>query len=280
MEETRFRTAFAKQDIVPIGPRRLQARPALASHMTLKGFNDTGTFLNEPDSDPSLPNVRAWAKLAFDPKYFRQASSESWVTSVTDMDKTLERGRTGAEKWCNETTKSERRVILSKIADAIARHRGDIINAMIFEGCKTVAEADPEISEAIDFANYYGLMSEKLPENFESLGVVTVVAPWNFPSAIGAGGAFASLAAGNAVILKPSPNTPRCLELIAECAWEAGVPRDVLQFVQCPENEVGQRLVTGSDAVILTGSTETAQLFRSWKNDIRLFAEVSAPIHH
>jgi RHH-type proline utilization regulon transcriptional repressor/proline dehydrogenase/delta 1-pyrroline-5-carboxylate dehydrogenase len=105
--------------------------------------------------------------------------------------------------------------------------------------------------------------------------VVAVIPPWNFPVAIPAGGVLAALAAGNAVILKPAPQTPRCAELVAEACWAAGIPRDVLQFIRTPDDEVGQRLVTSADGVILTGSLDTARLFLSWKPDLVLFAETS-----
>lgn len=276
MEERRFRDAFEKKDTVSVGPRRVQQRPAVASHMTLTAMKEGHReFVNEPDSDPVLPNVREWALQVLDPSKFKPVSDDSWVNGIDEMSHVIKRARQAAERWSNETTPSERRAILAAVADEIARRRGDFINAMVYEGSKTFVEADLEISEAIDFPNYYGMLAEELPHNFEKFGVVTVAAPWNFPSAIGGGGAFSSLAAGNAVILKPSPNTPRCLELIAECAWKAGVPRDVMQFVQCPEDEVGKHLITESDAVILTGATDTAELFRSWKSDMRLFAETS-----
>lgn len=277
-EEMRFRAGHAKQNIVSTGPRRSQERPAPASHLTLRGLSGTGVFVNEPDSDPTLPNVRAWALDTLDENRFIPASEDSWARTVPEMEAVMERARQASDRWSKGTNRADRRIILEKVADVIARRRGDFMNAMVVEGSKTIAEADPEISEAVDFANYYALMAEELPSNFESFGVVTVAAPWNFPSAIGAGGAFAALAAGNSVIMKPSPNTPRCLELIAECAWEAGIPRDVLQFVQAPENDVGRHLITNSDAVILTGSTETADLFKSWNSGLRLFAEVS--FHH
>lgn len=272
-EETRFRSAYAKKDFVSTEPRRKQQRPAKASHMTLSGLAGTGVFVNEPDSDPVIPHVRQWALDVINSP-FQPVSEDSWVKSVQDMDEVLERARSGAGRW-RGTDKSDRQQILARIGDIIARRRGDFLNSIVHEGRKTFHEGDIEMSEAVDFANYYSMLAGKLPESFESFGVVTVAAPWNFPSAIGMGGALASLAAGNAVIVKPSPNTPRCLEIGVECAWEAGVPQDVLQFIQCPENEVGKHLITNSDAVILTGSTESAKLFRSWKSDMRLFAEVS-----
>ena len=97
--------------------------------------------------------------------------------------------------------------------------------------------------------------------------MVVVASPWNFPYAIPAGGVLAALVAGNAVILKPAPETAPTAWLLAEQCWRAGVPRDVLQFVACPDDEVGRRLVTHPDvdAVVLTGAYDTARLFLDWK---------------
>ncbi|NNE95377.1 MAG: aldehyde dehydrogenase family protein, partial [Acidimicrobiales bacterium] len=160
-----------------------------------------------------------------------------------------------------------------------ALRRGDLISAMIHEANKTFAEADVEVSEAVDFARWYGDRATELDDHpnlrFEPLGVVAVVPPWNFPVAIPAGGVLASLAAGNTVILKPAPETPRCAEIVAEACWAAGVPTDVVAYLRTPDSDVGRRLVVKADAVVLTGSTDTADLFRSWKPDLRLFAETS-----
>ena len=107
--------------------------------------------------------------------------------------------------------------------------------------------------------------------------MVVVASPWNFPYAIPAGGVLAALAAGNAVILKPAPEVRAVGRLLVEQLWQAGVPRDVLQFVACPDDEVGRRLVTHPDVgtVVLTGAYETAQLFLEWKPTMRLLAETS-----
>lgn len=275
LELTRFRTAVAKMNMVSTGPRRKQLRPAAASEMTTKGLTGSSTFLNEPDTDPALPPNRAWALEVLNPEYYKPVSNGREVDDVFQLQGLMGRARSAVTSWGRPTYSAERRKILASVADVLARRRGELINAMVFEGRKTFAEADSEVSEAIDFAHYYANMAEELPSSFEPFGVVSVTAPWNFPVAISCGGVFAALAAGNSVFLKPSPLTPRCGELVAECAWEGGVPQDVLQFVLAPENEVGRELVETSDAVILTGSSETADLFRSWKPEIRLFAEVS-----
>ncbi len=112
---------------------------------------------------------------------------------------------------------------------------------------------------------------------FSPLGVVVVAPPWNFPVAIPAGGVLAALAAGNTVVLKPATETPRCAEIVAEACWEAGIPPDALQFIRTPDDDVGRHLISHPDidAVILTGSLETARLFRGWRPDLRLFGETS-----
>jgi RHH-type proline utilization regulon transcriptional repressor/proline dehydrogenase/delta 1-pyrroline-5-carboxylate dehydrogenase len=152
---------------------------------------------------------------------------------------------------------------------------------MMLDSAKTVAEADAEVSEAIDFARYYAhaldLDEEVADCAMTPLGVVVVTPPWNFPLSIPLGGVLAALMAGNAVILKPAPEAVLVGWQIAQALWAAGVPLAVLQFVPCPDNAVGQALITDprTAAVILTGSIETARLFQDWRPDLRLFAETS-----
>ncbi len=108
---------------------------------------------------------------------------------------------------------------------------------MLAEGGKTLAESDPEVSEAIDFCRFYSDAARyfaQLPGlAAQGRGVVVVVSPWNFPLAIPCGGVAAALAAGNTVILKPASDTVLIAYLLAECFWRAGVPRTALQFAPC-----------------------------------------------
>jgi RHH-type proline utilization regulon transcriptional repressor/proline dehydrogenase/delta 1-pyrroline-5-carboxylate dehydrogenase len=162
--------------------------------------------------------------------------------------------------------------------------RFDTVQIMAAEAAKVAHEGDPEVSEAIDFAKYYGSVGLDVLEQqraegaqLRPRGVVVVASPWNFPYAIPAGGVLAALAAGNAVILKPPPEARRTSLHIVEQLRRAGVPDDVVQFAACPDNEVGRRLISHPDvgSVILTGSYETATMFRSWKPAIHLLAETS-----
>src|SRR5690606_5034195 len=162
--------------------------------------------------------------------------------------------------------------------------RGDLIGAAVAEGGKTIPEADPEVSEAIDFTEFYPLSVKRFfdPQDAASdgvaprgRGVVVVVSPWNFPIAIPCGGIAAALAAGNTVILKPSLDTPLVAWMICQCFWDAGVPADALQFLPCATTEIAQQLVSHDDvdAVVLTGGTETARAILRSKREIELIAE-------
>ena len=183
--------------------------------------------------------------------------------------------RKGIEAWGSRTV-AERKAILFKSAELMQQQRALAIAVMSRDAGKTVSEADPEVSEAIDFARYYASHGV---ENTDSrpMGVVVVVPTWNFPYAIPAGGVFAALAAGNTVIIKPAPETVATAWLLVQQLWEAGVPKEALHFVPTRDDEVGQSLVShpNVDALILTGAFDTAKMFISWRNDLNLLAETS-----
>jgi RHH-type proline utilization regulon transcriptional repressor/proline dehydrogenase/delta 1-pyrroline-5-carboxylate dehydrogenase len=266
-----FRQGMALRSAVATGPSRTQDRTA-----TDRSRPIDEPFRNEPDTDPVLRANRDWiAAVARRPP---TVCSTAVTDDVVELDRRLEEARSAAQEW-RSVEPATRRRLLHRVADELSSRRGALISAMMHEASKVISEADVEVSEAIDFARWYGDRAIDLDDvhgaTFEPFGVIGVIPPWNFPTAIPAGGILASLAAGNAVVFKPAPQTPRCAELVAESCWAAGIPRDVLQFVRTPENEVGRHLVESVDAVILTGSIDTADLFRSWKPDLRLFAETS-----
>ncbi len=112
---------------------------------------------------------------------------------------------------------------------------------------------------------------------FVPVDVTVVASPWNFPVAIPVGGVAAALAAGSAVILKPAPPAKRCAAELVAAFHEAGVPEDLVALAPLDDGDVSRYLVTheGVDRVVLTGSYDTARLFRSWKPDMHLLGETS-----
>ncbi len=200
------------------------------------------------------------------------------VAKSTDIDAAIKVANKSFKDW-NELGALKRAEVLKKFSKIAYAEQEKTIAIMTRDAGKTVSEADPEVSEAIDFANYYALSAISLDLERESspVGVVVVVPPWNFPYAIPTGGICAALAAGNSVIFKSAPETVATSWHLVNQLWKAGVPKNVLQFVSTEDNEVGQSLITndGVSAVILTGGYSTALLFSSWRNELNLLAETS-----
>ncbi len=155
--------------------------------------------------------------------------------------------------------------ILGKVAQNLRKYRGDLIGLTSFNTGKIFTEADSEVTEAIDFAEYYVYSYNKLKQDFidkvdiKPKGIGLVISPWNFPIAIPAGGILSALATGNNVIFKPSNLSSLVGFMLCECFWEAGVPRDALQFVNA-SGDVVKYLSTKKEVnfITFTGGTETA----------------------
>jgi len=213
--------------------------------------------------DPS-DNARIWYEYA--------------VARKSDVDSAVRIAKKAFADWDGKGA-IKRGEILKSFALLAHEEQESTIAVMARDAGKTVAEADPEVSEAIDFASYYALsaISLDLEKQSTPIGVVVVVPPWNFPYAIPTGGICAALSAGNTVIFKSAPETVATSWHLVNQLWQAGVPKDVLQFVSTEDNEIGQALITHEDvnAVILTGGYNTALLFSSWKNELNLLAETS-----
>ncbi|MBS0505051.1 MAG: bifunctional proline dehydrogenase/L-glutamate gamma-semialdehyde dehydrogenase PutA [Proteobacteria bacterium] len=168
----------------------------------------------------------------------------------------------------------ERAACLDRLADLLEQHRTELMAICVHEARKTIPDALAEVREAVDFCRYYAdqarghLMPVELPGptgernvlRHEGRGVWATVAPWNFPLAIFLGQTVAALVAGNTVVAKPAPQTPRIAARAVELAHEAGVPEDAL--ILAPGGpEIGAALVADKRVagVAFTGSTATAR---------------------
>ncbi|MFF1876827.1 proline dehydrogenase family protein [Leifsonia sp. NPDC058230] len=241
-------------------------------------------FRNAADTDPSLAVNRAWGRRILT----RSASSQlgvetiagARVTDTAALESLIRTVQANGAAW-GQRSGFERAAVLDRAGLALAANRDRLIEIMAAETGKTIAEADPEVSEAIDFAHYYATRARELDTvqgaTFVPSKLTVVTPPWNFPVAIPAGSVLSALAAGSGVIIKPAPQAKRSGAVMVEALWEAGIPRELLALADVSENELGQQLVSDPrvDRVILTGAYETAKLFRSWRSDLPLLAETS-----
>jgi RHH-type proline utilization regulon transcriptional repressor/proline dehydrogenase/delta 1-pyrroline-5-carboxylate dehydrogenase len=256
----------------------------------------TGPFRNAVDTDPAVAEHRAWAQQITSSRSGYVPAIAEPLATPAQVDDVVALARRAGAAW-SKVSPADRGRVLRAAARHLEAARTDLVAAMVHEAGKTVAEADPEVSEAVDFAAYYAQAAEALDPTSEAWqgarfapdGVTLVTPPWNFPVAIPVGGVLAALAAGSAVIAKPAPPTPRCLEIAVEAVHAAldevapeigldsAVARDVAQFVRVPDGDLGRRLVThdGVSRVILTGAIETAEMFASWRPELPVLAETS-----
>ncbi|WP_164234653.1 proline dehydrogenase family protein [Microbacterium hydrocarbonoxydans] len=279
-ERQRFERSLAALEVdrsVP-APNRVQDRTTETTDAVTTGFE------NQADTDPALAANRAWGREILS----RSASTRLGVDAIASarietapqLDQVFAAATAAAEKWAARPA-SDRAAVLHRAGDELAARRGQLLEIMAHEAGKTIAEADPEVSEAIDFAHYYAERALALEAvagaEFVPSKVTVVTPPWNFPVAIPAGGVLAALASGSAAVIKPAKLTQRCGAVMVEALWAAGVPRDLLALVDLSSRELGTQLVSSPsvDRVILTGAYETAQLFRSFRSDLPLLAETS-----
>lgn len=259
-----------------------------------------GLFLNEPDTDWALKANREWAngirgkwkrtgadtpeqiplviagKEIVKKQNKQECIDRSTATSIQkplciaeyslankeDISEAVDTAKKDPDGWQKKTA-DERHEILSNVADEIRNTRGDLIGAAAAGTGKIFTETDVEVSEAIDFVEYYPKSVKDIDRNHSieltGKGVGLVITPWNFPIAIPCGGIASALSAGNTVIFKPASAAVLPAWHLCNCFWRAGVPKTVLQFVPCQGEKSGSYL-TGHpdiDFIIFTGGTDT-----------------------
>lgn len=303
--EKGFRDSF----ITPVSsrPQRTQNR-LTESRKAPRNEMPWNELENEPDTDWALPQNADWAaslvhrpldshadllipvvvagyevseratKPCRDPSRPEVILCHYALATSSDVDAAVSCAREDASGW-RSLSHDARSQILGKVAAELRAARGDLLHAALQNGGKLLSEGDPEVSEAIDFVEFYRSAARRYFEldsvTAKPVGTVVVVPPWNFPIAIPCGGIAAALAAGNCVILKPASDTVLVAWELCQCFWRAGVSQKTLQFLPCPGSGAGSELVShpGVNAVVLTGGTDTALRMLKQKPTLHLSAE-------
>ncbi len=174
-------------------------------------------------------------------------------------------------QW-SRTTVEERASLLFQVADTMRERKLEYMAWLVFEVSKNWLEADADISETIDFCEFYArealrlakaeppiqLPGERDTLMYIPLGVGAVIPPWNFAAAIMAGMTVASIVAGNTVILKPSSDSPTIAAKFVELLEECGMPDGVVNFCPGGGASFGDALVAHAKVryIAFTGSRE------------------------
>ncbi|MET0686688.1 MAG: succinic semialdehyde dehydrogenase [Solirubrobacteraceae bacterium] len=163
-----------------------------------------------------------------------------------------------AQKW---VTDHQDRIVGTIVSETGKTHDDALINEVGYAAtafgfwAKHAAGylADEKVRTSSPF-----VLGRKLVVRYRPLGVIGVIGPWNYPLTNSFGDCIPALAAGNAVVLKPSEVTPLTSLLMAEALRECGLPEDVF-LVATGEGATGAALVDAVDMVMFTGSTATGK---------------------
>ncbi|GAA1622604.1 gamma-aminobutyraldehyde dehydrogenase [Actinoplanes couchii] len=216
-------------------------------------YTDTEDGVTSPVIDPSTGETYAQAP----------------VSSTRDVDRAMRAAADGFEIW-RDSTPAERQRALLRIADAVEARAEEIIGAEVRNTGKPVEatraeEMAPILDELRFFAGAARVLEGRSAGEYlrdhtsfvrrEPIGVCAQITPWNYPMVMGVWKFAPAVAAGNAVVLKPSDTTPVSTLLLAEIAAEF-LPPGVLNVV-CGDRDTGRALVAHRTPqfVSITGST-------------------------
>jgi len=187
------------------------------------------------------------------------------------VDVAIQAAAAAFERWKNVSV-DERVELLTNVAAILRERKFEYSAWMVYEVGKNWAEADADVAETIDFAEYYARQAVRLSEvqtdvqlpgehdtlMYVPLGIGAVIPPWNFPSAIMAGMTMASIVCGNTVVLKPSHDSPIIAAKFFEILQEAGMPDGVVNFCPGSGSTFGSALVEHPQLryIAFTGSKE------------------------
>ena len=277
-----------------------------------QGFSTSIQFQNEPDTDFTILKNRYLMESAindfrksFNKKHpliigGKKIETKEWCDSfnpsnsteviglfamadISHAEDSINAAKLAFQSWQNVNVQ-DRAKILQKAALIMKERRFELAALMSFEEGKPWREADGDVSEAIDFLNYYALEAEKLftPEKllspsgeenysfYQPRGVTAIISPWNFPLAILTGMSSAAIACGNTVILKPAKQASLIASRYMEILEAAGLPSGVCNYLPGSGKTIGNHLVKHEDVnlIAFTGSMEVGLSINKFASEV------------
>jgi len=216
----------------------------------------------------------ATAVLDINPSDVSDVIDEFAAGDVTLVDRAVGAARQAAKSWAHSTPQ-QRFDVLDAVGTEILSRRAELGDLLSREEGKTLVEGVGEVARAGAIFKFFAgealrTAGELLPSvrpglgievTREPVGVVGLIAPWNFPMAIPAWKIAPALAFGNGVVFKPAELVPGCAWALAEILSRSGLPPGVFNLVMGRGSVVGHALVdhAGVDAISFTGSVDTGR---------------------
>src|SRR3954471_13178942 len=195
-----------------------------------------------------------------------------------DVRAAIERARAAQEEWA-QTSFGERKRILMRYHDLVLDRREELLDLLQIESGKARRHAFEEVLDVGIVARYYARAAERhlhtrrrrgvLPlltavwEHHHPVGVVGMIAPWNYPLTLSVSDAVPAFAAGNAAVVKTDTQTPFSALWGLTALEEAGLPPGLFQVVTGAGSELGPELIDRVEYVMFTGSTSVGRTVAS-----------------
>jgi acyl-CoA reductase-like NAD-dependent aldehyde dehydrogenase len=196
--------------------------------------------------------------------------AEKPLASDPEIEQALSRARRAQAEWRNLPV-VERAAVLAHAVDAFVAKKAEIAEEITWQMGRPIRFTPGEVGGFEERARYMIEVAPQALSHLEvgeklgfrrfirrvPLGVVFVIAPWNYPYLTAVNGVIPALMAGNAVILKPSAQTPLTAERFAEAFAVAGLPAGVFQHLNLSHAATGRIIASGAvDFVSFTGSVK------------------------
>ncbi len=256
------------ETIVPISPEQIndvtKKKPGVTRN--LPDMAQLAALLHYTDTPHELTTVRA--------PFTNEILGTVPICTTEDVEMAIGRARNAQRSWA-QTRISERKAIFLRFHDLILKHQEELLNLLQVESGKNRLTGQDEVFDVVINSRYYALRAERylrpqrrkgaIPilthtmELHQPVGVVGIIAPWNYPLAMSISDALPAILAGNSVVLKPSQETPFITLYSAYLLKEAGLPVDVFQVVTGRGRDVGPVFLKELDYLLFTGSTATGR---------------------
>ena len=195
--------------------------------------------------------------------------------SIEDVNKALKAAEKGFAIW-KKFSPWDRAAIIRKIADTIRKKNNELAKWMTLETGKPLAEGLAEVAGSADIFEWnaeetkriYGQTVQSRFENtrviinYEPVGVVAALSPWNFPLILAARKISTALAAGCSVICKPDVITPGTVMELVDIINQCGVPPGVVNLLSGDPSSIASQLISSDTVkkISLTGSTRVGKI--------------------
>lgn len=245
-----------------------------------------GAFENEAETDFTLPSKKEWQNRVFNElasatypplpiviggrELFTQEKSTSnpkysyCLASGKEIQEAIRNAEENQTFW-KEFPLEEKRKLIAKAASIYREEKTDLIKAIMIDSMKTLLNADSEVAESIDIIEYYQTRIDKISKmrdlGLNPKGTIVVISSRSFAVCSAIGGIVSALLGGNCVIFKPPSDNVLTSWHLIKVLWEAGIPKNILQFINCSDDLVQKELLSDPriSLILISGKAQTIE---------------------